>query len=117
MDEIRPGWPPVDAETERQLIAFLEGQGVDPDAVADGIREEGLWEVTTETLLATRDDLTADELAERSGLTPEQLPRVLRALGLRDSSYSTEDVIAATAGAEMIKISGTRSIAMSSGPR
>ena len=82
MDEIRPGWPPVDAETERQLVAFLDEQGVDPNAVADAIREEGLWEVTTETLLATSDDLTADELAERSGLTPDQLARVLRVLSV-----------------------------------
>ena len=106
MDENRPAWPAVDADTERQLVAFLEDQGVDPNTVADAIREEGLWEVTTETLLATRDDLTADELAERSGLTPEQLARVLRALGLRDGSYSTEDVVAATAGAEMFKLFG-----------
>jgi adenylate cyclase len=111
-DEIRPGWPAVDAETERQLVAFLEEQGVDPDAVADAIREEGLWEVTTETLLATHDDLTADELAERSGLTPDQLARVLRALGLRDNSYSTEDVVTAAAGAEMFKLFGNEDAAL-----
>ena len=112
MDETRPGWPPVDAETERQLVAFLEEQGVDPSAVADAIREEGLWVVTTETLLATRDDLTADELAERAELMPEQLARVLRALGLRDNSYSTEDVVAATAAAQMFKLFGDEDAAL-----
>jgi adenylate cyclase len=104
--ELPYGLPPVDAETERELVAFLEGLGVDPDDIAEAIREEALWEVTTESLLANRGDLTADELAERAGLTPSQLRRVLRALGLGEDSYSTEDAVAATAGAEMFRLFG-----------
>jgi adenylate cyclase len=97
-------FPPIDAQTQRKLVAFLEEQGVDPGDVAEGIREDALWAVTTESLLATRDDLTIDELAQRSGLTPAQLGRVLRALGLGDDSSSTEDVQMATAGAAMVKL-------------
>src|ERR1700730_991866 len=104
VDDIRPGWPPVDADAERELVAFLEEQGVDPSDIAEGIRQEALWELTTKSLLATRDELTTDELAERSGLTPEQLGRVLRALGLAADSCSTEDVLLATAGAAMVKL-------------
>jgi adenylate cyclase len=98
------GIPRADAETERDLVAFLEGLGLEPDAIALGIREHALWELTTEVLLAPRDDLTADELADRGGLTREQLDRVLQTLGLRDRSYSTEDVVIAAAGAELFKM-------------
>jgi len=41
VDDIRPGWPPVDADTERELVAFLEEQGVDPSDIAEGIRGWG----------------------------------------------------------------------------
>jgi adenylate cyclase len=97
-------FPAIDAEARRDLIAFLEEQGVNPSNIAEAIREDALWEVTTESILATRDDLTADELAERAGLTPQQLGRVLRALGLSDDSFSSEDVLIATAGAAMVKM-------------
>src|SRR5262249_49470231 len=92
-------------ETQRKLVAFLEEQGVDPDDIADAIREDSLWEVTTDSLLATPDDLTIDDLAARAGLTSEQLGRVLRALGLSAASCSSEDVPIATAGAAMAKLS------------
>ena len=72
MDATPLWWPPVDPETQRELVAFLTERGVDPDDIAKGIREDSLWELTTESLLATRDDLTADELGRRAGLTPEQ---------------------------------------------
>jgi adenylate cyclase len=104
MTELPHGLPPIDAQNERELVAFLDEIGVDPDAVAEAIREQALWELTTERLLAPRDDLTADELAERGGLTREQLLRVLQTLGLRDGSYSTEDVVIAIAGAELFKL-------------
>jgi adenylate cyclase len=97
-------FPPIDPETQRALVAFLEEKGVDPYSIAEAIREDSLWEVTTESLLATRDDLTIDDLAARAGLTPEQLGRVLRALGLSEDSCSTEDVLIATAGAAMVKL-------------
>lgn len=97
-------WPPIDPDTRRELLAFLEGRGVDPDDIAEAMTEDSLWELTTELLLKTRDDLTADELAERAGLTPDQLARVLRALGLEDDSWSTEDVVLATAGLETFKL-------------
>src|SRR5262249_34297201 len=99
-----PFFPPVDVETQRKLVAFLEEQGVDPDDIADAIREDSLWEVTTDSLLATPDDLTIDDLAARAGLTSEQLGRVLRALGLSADSCSSEDVPIATAGAAMVKL-------------
>ncbi len=104
MDVTPLWWPPVDPETQRELIAFLTERGVDPDDIAEAITEDSLWELTTESLLATREDLTADELSERAGLTAEQLGRVLRALGLRDDSYSSEDVVIATTGAETFKL-------------
>ncbi|HMF04407.1 MAG TPA: adenylate/guanylate cyclase domain-containing protein [Acidimicrobiia bacterium] len=97
-------WPPVDAETQRDLVAFLEARGVRTDDIAEAIRDDSLWEVTTETLLATRDDLTLEELAARAGLTADQLRRVLRAVGLDTDSCSSEDEIIAVAGAEMIKV-------------
>jgi adenylate cyclase len=103
--EVQPAFfPPIDAKTRRELVAFLEEQGVDPGDIAEGIREDALWALTTESLLATRDDLTIDELARRAGLTPQQLGRVLRALGLGVDSCSTEDVLMATAGAAMVKL-------------
>jgi adenylate cyclase len=105
-------WPPVDPETQRELVAFLTERGVDPDVIAEGITEDSLWELTTESLLATRDDLTADELGGRAGLTPEQLRRVHRALGLRDDSYSSDDVVIATTGAEAIKLFGDEDVAL-----
>jgi adenylate cyclase len=98
-----PGLPPIDPETRRELIAFLEEQGVDLDDIPEAMREEALWELTTASLLATRDDLTLDELARRAGLTPQQLTRFLRALGLGPDSCSTEDVAMARGGAAMIK--------------
>ena len=104
MEDSAPFFPPIDPETRRELITFLEEQGVDPNDIAEGIRQDALWELTTESLLATHDDLTTDELAGRSGLTPEQLGRVLRALGLAADSCSTEDVLMATAGAAMVKL-------------
>jgi adenylate cyclase len=97
-------WPPVDADTRRELIAFLTERGVNPDDVVESITDDSLWEVTTELLLKTSDDLTLDELGARAGLTPGQLARVLQALGLDDTSCSTEDVVLATAGAETIKL-------------
>ena len=97
-------WPPVDSETRRALLAFLEERGVDPDDIAEAMTEDSLWELTTELLLKTRDDFTADELAARAGLTPEQLARVRRALGLYDDSWSTEDVALAAAGTETFKL-------------
>ncbi|HEY3096837.1 MAG TPA: adenylate/guanylate cyclase domain-containing protein [Acidimicrobiia bacterium] len=97
-------FPPIDPETQRELVAFLEEKGVDPYSIAEAIREDSLWEVTTESLLATRDDLTIDDLAARAGLTPEKLGRVLRALGLSEDSCSTEDVLFATAGVAMVKL-------------
>ena len=97
-------WPPVDPDIRRQLLVFLEEQGVDPDDIAEAITEESLWELTTELLLKTRDDLTAEELAARAGLTSDQLARVLRALGLDDDSWSTEDVVLAAAGLETFKL-------------
>jgi hypothetical protein len=36
-------FPPIDAQTQRKLVAFLEEQGVDPGDVAEGIREDALW--------------------------------------------------------------------------
>jgi adenylate cyclase len=99
-----PMFPPIDEDTQRQLVAFLEERGVDPEGVAQAIRDDALWEVTTESLLATRDDLTIDDLAARAGLTSGQLARVLRALGLGADSCSTEDVLIATAGAAMVKL-------------
>src|SRR5256885_7663343 len=105
-------WPPIDPETQRELVAFLTERGVDPDVIAEGITEDSLWELTTESLLATRDDLTADELGGRAGLTPEQLRRVHRALGLRDDSYSSDDVVIATTGAEAIKLFGDEDVAL-----
>ncbi len=104
MESSSPLFPPIDPETQRALVAFLEEKGVDPYSIAEAIREDSLWEVTTESLLATRDDLTIDDLAARAGLTPEQLGRVLRALGLSEDSCSTEDVLIATAGAAMVKL-------------
>lgn len=105
MSESPLEWPPVDPETQRALIEFLANRGVDPDDIADALRDDSLWEVTTESLLATRDDLTLDELGTRAGLTPDQLGRVLRALGLHDDeSFSTEDVVLMTAGAETFKL-------------
>jgi adenylate cyclase len=97
-------FPPVDEETQRELVAFLQERGVNPDDVAEAIREDSLWEITTESLLATHDDLTTDELAARADLTREQLGRILRALGLRVDSCSSEDVLVATAGAAMVKL-------------
>jgi adenylate cyclase len=97
-------WPPVDPDTRRELLAFLEARGVDPDDIAEAMTEDSLWELTTELLLETRDDLTLEELAERAGLTSDQLARVLRALGLQDDSWSTEDVVLATAGLETFKL-------------
>src|SRR5262249_47046314 len=97
-------FPPIDPETQRELAAFLEEKGVDPHSIAEAIREDSLWEITTESLLATRDDLTIDDLAARAGLTSEQLGRVLRALGLNAESCSTEDVLIATAGAAMVTL-------------
>lgn len=97
-------WPPVDPETRGALLAFLEERGVDPDDIAEAMTEDSLWELTTELLLGTSDDLTAEELADRAGLTPEQLARVLRALGLDDDTWSTEDVVLATAGLETFKL-------------
>jgi adenylate cyclase len=102
--ESTPSLPQIDPETRRELIAFLEEQGIDVEGIPEALREEALWELTTESLLATRDDLTVEELAVRAGLTPRQLRRVLRAFGLDDSSCSTEDVVVATAGAAMIKL-------------
>lgn len=99
-----PKWPPVDPETRGALLAFLEARGVDPDDIAEAMTEESLWELTTELLLETSDDLTAEELADRAGLTPDQLARVLRALGLDDDTWSTEDVVLATAGSETFKL-------------
>ena len=96
--------PPVDAETRRDLVVFLETKGVDPDDIAEAIRENTLWEVTTESLLATRDSLTLEGLAARADLTPEQLSRMLRALGLDSDSCSTEDVLSVTAGAALAKL-------------
>ena len=104
MDATPLWWPPVDPETQRELVTFLTERGVDPDDIAKGIREDSLWELTTESLLATRDDLTADELGRRAGLTPEQLRRVLRALGLRDDSFSSDDVVVAATGAAAFKL-------------
>jgi adenylate cyclase len=97
-------WPPVDPETRGALLAFLEERGVDPDDIAEAMTEDSLWELTTELLLKTSDDLTAEQLADRAGLTPDQLARVLRALGLDDDTWSTEDVVLATAGLETFKI-------------
>lgn len=99
-----PFFPPVDPETRRGLMVFLEERGVDPDRIAEAIREDSLWEVTTESLLATRNDLTVDELAARAHLTPQQLRRVLQALGLGEDSCSSEDVLMAAAGAAMVKM-------------
>jgi adenylate cyclase len=104
MDDFTPAWPPVDAETRRELVAFLTKRGIDPDKVSESITEASLWELTTELLLKTSDDLTLDELGARAGLTPGQLGRVLQALGLDDESYSTEDVVLASAGAETFKL-------------
>jgi adenylate cyclase len=104
MDGRPASLPPIDPETLRELIAFLEERGVDIDDVPEGVRDESLWELTTSSLLATSDDLTIETLAERAGLTPQQLRRVLRAVGLADSSCSTEDVEVAEAGAAMIKM-------------
>ncbi len=104
MESSAPLFPPIDPETQGALVAFLEEKGVDPYSIAEAIREDSLWEVTTESLLATRDDLTIDDLAARAGLTPEKLGRVLRALGLSEDSCSTEDVLIATAGAAMVKL-------------
>ena len=105
-------WPPVDPETERELVAFLTERGVDPEVIAEGITEDSLWELTTESLLATRDDVTADELGARAGLTPDQLRRILRAVGLRDDSYSSDDVVIATTGAEAIKLFRDEDVAL-----
>jgi adenylate cyclase len=96
--------PPVDAETRRDLVVFLEAKGVDPDDIAEAIRENTLWEVTTESLLATRDGLTLEGLAARADLTPEQLSGMLRALGLDSDSCSSEDVLTVTAGAALAKL-------------
>jgi len=104
MDASPMAWPPVDPDTRRQLLVFLEEQGVDPDDVAEAITEESLWELTTELLLKTRDELTADELAARAGLTPSQLARVMRALGLNEDSWSVEDVVLAAEGVETFKL-------------
>jgi adenylate cyclase len=97
-------WPRVDAETQRELVAFLEDRGVRTEEIADAIREDSLWEVTTESLLATRDDLTVEELAGRAGLSAHRLTRVLRAVGLETDSCSTEDEVIAVAGADMCKL-------------
>ena len=97
-------WPPVDSETRGALLAFLEERGVDPDDIAEAMTEDSLWELTTELLLGTSDDLTTEELADRASLTPDQLARVLRALGLDDDTWSTEDVVLATAGLETFKL-------------
>jgi len=35
-------WPPVDPETQRELVAFLTERGVDPDVIAEGITEDSL---------------------------------------------------------------------------
>jgi adenylate cyclase len=99
-----PFFPAIDTETQRKLTAFLEDRGVDPEAIAEGVREDALWEITTESILATSDDLTLDDLAVRAGLTPQRLSRVLRALGLDQDSCSSEDVLIATAGAATIKL-------------
>jgi adenylate cyclase len=99
-----PFLPPVDAETRRDLVAFLEAKGVDAEDIAEAIRENTLWEVTTESLLATRDGLTLEGLAARADLTPEQLGRMLRALGIDSDSCSTEDVLVVTAGAALVKL-------------
>jgi adenylate cyclase len=96
--------PPVDAETRRDLVVFLEAKGVDTDDIAEAIRENTLWEVTTESLLATRDGLTLEGLAARADLTPEQLSGMLRALGLDSDSCSSEDVLTVTAGAALAKL-------------
>jgi adenylate cyclase len=104
MDVGTPSFPPIDPETRRDLIAFLEEHGIDLEGTPEALREESLWSLTTESLLSTRDDLTVDELATRARLTPQQLQRVLRALGIDDVPCSTEDVIVATAGAAMIKL-------------
>jgi adenylate cyclase len=97
-------WPQVDAETQRELVTFLEERGVGADDIADAIREDSLWEVTTESILATRDDLALEELAGRAGLTTHQLTRVLRAVGLDTDTCSTEDEVIAVAGADMFKL-------------
>ena len=97
-------WPPVDPETRRALLAFLEERGVDPDDIAEAMTEDSLWELTTELLLKTSGDFTADELAARAGLTPEQLARVLKALGVYDDAWSTEDVVLAASGTETFKL-------------
>lgn len=107
-----PELPRIDPETRRQLIAFLEEQGADIDDVPDAMREEALWELTTASLLATRDDLTLDDLATRADLTPQQLSRVLRALGLGQDSCSTEDVAIAIAGAAMIRFFNSEETAL-----
>jgi adenylate cyclase len=105
-------WPRVDDETRRELIAFLEDRGVRTDDIADGIREDSLWQVTTESLLATSDDLTLEELAGRAGLSANQLGRVLRAVGLDTESVSTEDEVIAVAGADMFKLFGDEEAAL-----
>jgi adenylate cyclase len=104
MDVGTPFFPPIDPETRRELVAFLEERGVNVDGVPEALREESLWELTTESLLATRDDLTPDDLADRAGLSPPQMRRVLRAVGLADASCSTEDMLIAQAGAAMVKL-------------
>jgi adenylate cyclase len=104
MDESALGPPPIDPRTRHDLLAYLEELGADPDAIAEAIEEEALWSLTTEYLLATTDDLTVETLAERAGITPEQMRRMLRALGLDATSCSSEDVAVATAAAAMYKL-------------
>jgi adenylate cyclase len=104
MVEVPDRLPPVDPETERELVAFLERLGHEPHAVAEGIREHALWELTTELLLAPPDEVSADELAHRADLTPEQLARVFRAVGLREGPWSSEDVLIATTGTEVFTL-------------
>jgi adenylate cyclase len=96
--------PPIDDETARELVAFLEEQGADPEQVAEAISDEALWALTTDVLLAEGEEITAEELAQQAGLTSDQMRRVLRAIGLSAAAYSTADLIGIAAGAEMFKL-------------
>lgn len=91
MADLPDGFPLLDPETERGLTEFLVALGADPEEITDAIRDDTLWELTTEVLLAPDASLTLDDVADRADAPVERVHAILAALGLAGAPAFDED--------------------------